>query len=68
MEKAYWLRRKQASLRMARNAASSRARLVHFDLAGRYSINAMSAETSAKDLAESLPRSLHAPNKDLNND
>ena len=68
MEKAYWLSRKRASLTMARNAASSRARLVHFDLAGRYSVNAMSAETSAKDLAESLPRPLHAANKDPNND
>jgi hypothetical protein len=68
MEKAYWLGRKRASLKMARNAASSRARLVHFDLAGRYSVNAMSAETSAKDLAESLPRPIRAANKDTNHD
>jgi len=68
MDKAYWLRRKQASLRMARNAASSRARLIHFDLAGRYSVNAMSAENSAKDLAESRPRPLYAAIKDQNND
>ena len=68
MEKAYWLSRKRASLKMARNAASSRARLVHFDLAGRYSVNAMSAETAAKDLAESLPRPIYAANKDTNND
>lgn len=68
MEKAYWLSRRRASLKLARNAASSRARLVHFDLAGRYSINAMSAETWAKDLAESLPRPIYAANKDTNND
>lgn len=55
MEKQYWLGRKQAALAMARNAASSRARLVHYDLAGRYSVNAMSAQTPAADLDESVP-------------
>lgn len=60
MEKVYWLSRKRASLTMARNAADSRARLVHYDLAGRYSVNAMSAETAAIDLAESLPQPLYA--------
>ena len=56
MEKQYWLSRKRASLAMARNAASSRARLVHYDLAGRYSINAMSAQTAAIDLVDSGPQ------------
>ena len=55
MEKAYWLGRKRASLKLAQNAASSEARLVHYDLAGRYSLKAMSAETLAIDLADSLP-------------
>jgi hypothetical protein len=55
MEKAYWLSRKRASLKLARNAASSEARLIHYDLAGRYSLKAMSAETLAIDLADSLP-------------
>ena len=55
MEKTYWLSRKRASLKLARDASSSRARLVHYDLAGRYSLKAMSAETMAIDLAESLP-------------
>ena len=55
MEKAYWLSRKRASLKLAQNAASSEARLVHYDLAGRYSLKAMSAETLAIDLADSLP-------------
>ena len=54
MEKAYWLSRKRASLELAQNAASSEARLVHYDLAGRYSLKAMSAETQAIDLADSL--------------
>jgi hypothetical protein len=47
MGKAYWLSRKSASLMSARNAASSEARLIHYDLAGRYSLKAMSAETLA---------------------
>jgi hypothetical protein len=34
MEKAYWLSRKRASLKLAQNAASSEARLIHYDLAG----------------------------------
>ena len=55
MEKAYWLGRKRASLKSAQNAASSEARLIHYDLAGRYSLKAMSAETQAIDLADSLP-------------
>ena len=55
MEKAYWLTRKRASLKLARGASSSRARLVHYDLAGRYGLKAMSAETQAIDLADSLP-------------
>jgi hypothetical protein len=44
MEKAYWLGRQRASLKMAQSATSSRARLAHYDLAGRYSVNALSAE------------------------
>lgn len=51
MEKAYWLGRERASLRSAQNAAGSEARLVHYDLAGRYSLKAMAAET----LADILP-------------
>ena len=59
MEKAYWLGRKRASLKLARAAASSEARLVHYDLAGRYSVKAVSAETQAIDLAAALPPSIH---------
>jgi hypothetical protein len=58
MEKAYWLGRKRASLKLARGAASSEARLAHYDLAGRYSVKAMSAETQATDLANAVPRSV----------
>ena len=58
MEKAYWLRRKRASLKSAQDATSSQARLAHYDLAGRYSVKAMSAETQATDFANALPRSI----------
>ena len=40
METAYWLGRKRASLANARAAAGAEARLIHFELAGRYSIKA----------------------------
>ena len=56
MEKAYWLGRKRASLKMARNAASSEARLAHYDLAGRYSVQAASAGAQVADSAASPAR------------
>lgn len=40
MEKKYWIGRKRASMKMARAAASAEARLIHYDLAGRYSVKA----------------------------
>lgn len=55
MEKAYWLTRKRASLKAAERAATSKARLVHYDLAGRYALKASSLESRAVDLADSLP-------------
>jgi hypothetical protein len=58
MEKAYWLGRKRASLRLANSAVSSQARLIHYDLAGRYSLKAVSAETQKLDLTAALPPSL----------
>ena len=60
MEKAYWLGRKRASLKLAQRASGSEARLAHYDLAGRYSLKAMSAEAAAVDLADSLPRPIYA--------
>jgi hypothetical protein len=38
-------------LKSAQNAASSQARLVHYDLAGRYSLKVVAAEA----LADTLP-------------
>ena len=40
MEKTYWIGRKRAAMAMARAATSSEARLIHYELAGRYSIKA----------------------------
>jgi hypothetical protein len=59
MEKAYWLGRKRTSLKSAQNAVSAQARLIHYDLAGRYSLKALSAETQASDLAATLPSAIY---------
>ena len=60
MEKAYWLSRKRASLKLARGAVSAEARLIHYDLAGRYGLKAASAESVAVQLADSLPPPIYA--------
>jgi hypothetical protein len=60
VEKVYWLARKRASLKAAQNAGTAEARLIHYDLAGRYSLKALSAATRAIDLADSLPAAIHA--------
>lgn len=60
MEKAYWLGRKRATLRLARESTSSEAKLVYYELAGRYELKALSAQTQAIDLADSLPPLLYA--------
>jgi hypothetical protein len=63
MEQAYWLSRKRTSVQMARDATSSEARLAHYDLAGRYSLKALSAELLGSDLADILPPSIMANRK-----
>ena len=60
MEKTYWLSLKRASLELARKAAGAEARLIHYDLAERYSFKASSVETQAIDLSLSLPRPIYA--------
>ena len=47
MEKTYWLRRNRAAMAAARAANTSESRLVHYELAGRYSIRAAQAPTCA---------------------
>lgn len=40
MDRTYWIGRERAALAMARAAATAEARLIHYELAGRYSIRA----------------------------
>ena len=40
MEKKYWIGRNRAAMAMARAATTAEARLIHYELAGRYSIKA----------------------------
>lgn len=40
IEQTYWLGRKRSAMTMALKAATSTSRLIHYDLAGRYSIKA----------------------------
>ena len=43
MEKRYWLGRMRAAMKMARGASTAESRLIHYDMAGRYSIKAATA-------------------------
>ena len=45
MEKTYWIGRKRAAMANARAAACAESRLIHYELAGRYSI--MAAQCAA---------------------
>ena len=40
MDNQYWIGRKRAAMAMAREAETSESRLIHYELAGRYSIKA----------------------------
>lgn len=51
MEQTYWLGRKRISLANARRAANAEARLIHLDLAGRYSVKAAAAAPAFADPA-----------------
>ena len=51
MENRYWIGRQRSAMAMARTAATAEARLIHYDLAGRYGIEA----------AQSLPPPPPAP-------
>jgi hypothetical protein len=48
MEQRYWIGRKRAAMVMARGAASADLRLLHYELAGRYSIKAAQCHAVAK--------------------
>lgn len=49
MEQKYWLGRKQTSVANAELATSSEARLIHLDLAGRYSVKAAEVASTPRD-------------------
>jgi hypothetical protein len=60
MDETYWLERERASVKAAKAATSSKARLVHYDLAGRYCLKATSLQGPSTDLANVLPPPLYA--------
>jgi len=47
MEKTQWLTRQREAQAMARNADHSVARLIHYDMAGRYGIKAHDVPATA---------------------
>lgn len=48
MEKTYWLRRQHAAVAAARLAKTAESRLIHFEMAGRYSLRAAFAPLCAQ--------------------
>ena len=61
MEQTYWLSRKRASVANARLAGSAEARLVHLDLAGRYSVKAAAAAVGNRPEQEDARLALPLP-------
>ena len=60
MEQAHWLSRKRASMRMAKKAISSEARLIHYELAGLYSVKAAKASRPQIHLEDAPPPEVYA--------
>ncbi len=48
MDQKYWLKRNRSALARAQTATHSQARLIHFDLAGRYSVKAANCVPAVK--------------------
>lgn len=66
MEQSYWLSRKSASAANARKSRCAEARLVHLDLAGRYSVKAAVAAAQASGApAAALPAMIDVALPDL---
>jgi hypothetical protein len=63
MEQAHWLSRKRASIGMAEKAVSAEARLIHYELAGRYSLKAVDAATPQLHLEDVPPITAYAERK-----
>ena len=47
MEQIYWLKRQRSALGMARGAEDADTRLIHYEMAGRYSIMAAQSVAAA---------------------
>jgi hypothetical protein len=60
MEQAHWLNRKRASIKMAEKAASAEARLIHYELAGRYSVKASNAARPQLHLQDAPPMTAYS--------
>lgn len=63
MDRAHWLSRKRASVAMAEKAMSSVARLVHYELAGRYSVKAADAAPPQLHVEDEPPLEAYAERK-----
>jgi hypothetical protein len=65
MDNRYWIGRKRSAMKMARGAATAEARLIHYDLAGRYSVKAAQfqplAAAASSPPAAGARTALHAP-------
>ena len=55
MEQGYWLARKRSAFANARAATSAEVRLVHYDLAGRYSVKAAHAGPAPAPVPKPVP-------------
>ena len=56
MDQAYWLERERVSIAHARAATLPDVRLIHYDLAHRFSIEAASAGTEQRSVPPKLKR------------
>jgi hypothetical protein len=63
MEQAHWLKRKRASIGMAEKSVSAEARLIHYELAGRYSVKAADAARPQLHLEDAPPITAYAERK-----
>lgn len=65
MERAHWLSRKRVSMGMAESAVSSRARLVHYELAGLNSVKAADAPRPEVHLEDEPPAVINGERKEV---
>lgn len=65
MEQTYWLKRQRSAVDMAQGADKADTRLIHYELAGRYSIMAAqsgsTAPTADGRIARQVPARIEPP-------